>query len=61
MDEYKIKVYTYIDELSHRIDPVEVFGTNAEKEKQIVADLFKVNGWEGDGEIKLIWIRSFSK
>ena len=59
MDEYVVKIYTYIDELRHRIEPNEIYGDIAEKEKQIVADLFKEKGWEGDGEIKLIWIPPF--
>lgn len=59
MNEYKVKIYTYIDELSHRIDPVEIYGDSAEEEKNIVSEVFKKNGWEGDGEIKLIWIPPF--
>ena len=59
MDEYNVKIYTYIDELSHRIEPSEVYGDETEKEMEIVADLFKKNGWEGDGDIKLIWIPPF--
>ena len=59
MDEYKIKVYTFIDNLEHTIDPVEIYGCDADEEKQKVSNLFKEHGWESDGEIKLIWIPPF--
>lgn len=59
MDEYKIKAYTYIDDLNYRIDPYQIFGDQTDEEKNIVTALFKKYGWEGDGELKLIWIPPF--
>ena len=53
--------YEFIDNLDARFDPLEVCGNTKETHDKIkaVAELFKKHGWEGDGEIKLIWLPPF--
>lgn len=53
--------YCFVDEYKGLLDPLEVYGNNEETIKNIesVKKEFLKNGWEGDGEIKLIWIPSF--
>ena len=55
---YNVKVYHYIDNLEHLIDPKTIF-PDCDDEIEEVKLAFKENGWEGDGEIKLIWIPPF--
>jgi hypothetical protein len=53
--------YYYVDEYKGLLDPIEVYGNSEDTLKTIeaVKKEFLRNGWEGDGEIKLIWIPSF--
>lgn len=53
--------YYYVDEYKGLINPKDVYGDNKETEEKIekVKEAFRKKGWEGDGEIKLIWIPSF--
>lgn len=53
--------YHFIDYLGARLDPCEVFGNSPKTQNVItkVKEMFKENGWEGDGDIKLIWIPPF--
>ncbi|MBR6122669.1 hypothetical protein IKQ19_03560 [Candidatus Saccharibacteria bacterium] len=53
--------YEFIDNLDARFDPLEVYGNSEETRNVVkkVAELFKRHGWEGDGEIKLIWLPPF--
>ena len=53
--------YEFIDNLDARFDPLDVCGDSDETRDMIknVKELFKKNGWEGDGEIKLIWLPPF--
>lgn len=53
--------YYYVDEYKGLINPKDVYGDNKETEEKIekVKEAFLKKGWEGDGEIKLIWIPSF--
>lgn len=56
---YNVKIYHYIDNLNHLIEPSEVYN-NWETEIEEVKRAFREKGWEGDGEIKLIWIPPFA-
>lgn len=53
--------YTFIDNLEARFDPLKVCGNTKKTHSTIkaVEKLFKQHGWEGDGEIKLIWLPPF--
>lgn len=53
--------YYYVDEYKGLLDPVTVYGNTPDTLQMIenVKKEFLKNGWEGDGEIKLIWIPSF--
>src|SRR4051812_25043262 len=67
---YFVYQYHHIDDLSAIIKPENMyrwFGTNqaAEEQKKLeetvdeVGKLFFDNGWEGDGQIGMIWIPPF--
>ncbi|WDF57894.1 hypothetical protein PQ462_14320 [Flavobacterium sp. KACC 22758] len=55
---FKLYVYEWIDNLNFTFDPNH-FLPNADEYKKIAANLFKNAGWEGDGDIELIWIPPF--
>lgn len=57
--KFNVKVYHYIDNLEHLIDPKTVY-PNCDEEIEEVKSAFKEYGWEGDGDIKLIWIPPFA-
>lgn len=56
-----ILTYEHIDNLDARFDPASIFGECEETHKAIeqVKELFRERGWEGDGEVKLIWLPPF--
>ena len=54
----RVKQYQFIDNLEHIIDPKEMGSYYADKVEDI-KKAFAKNGWEGDGEIGLIWIPPF--
>lgn len=56
--KFRIEHYEYIDNLHFMIAPSE-FLDNAEAYISVVRELFLEAGWEGDGEIKLLWIPPF--
>lgn len=53
--------YYYVDEYNGLLDPIKVYGNTEDTLNTIeaVKKEFLRYGWEGDGEIKLIWIPSF--
>lgn len=56
-----ILTYEHIDNLDARFDPISIFGEREKTHKAIeqVKELFKMRGWEGDGDVKLIWLPPF--
>jgi hypothetical protein len=66
---YNVCQYGHIDFLGALIDPRNLFAElnvfdNLEEDKldeciHEVTKLFKRSGWEGDGEIKIIWLPPF--
>ena len=54
----RVEQYQFIDNLRHIIVPKEL-GDNYENKIEDVKQAFLKNGWEGDGEIGLIWIPPF--
>lgn len=54
----RVEQFQFIDNLEHIIDPKDVEG-NYEERTEDVKKAFLENGWEGDGEIGLIWIPPF--
>jgi hypothetical protein len=66
MSGYKFHVYTYqhIDYQDFTIHPCEAWykkwtDDNFEDVMAAVRQEFEMAGWEGDGEIRLIWLPSF--
>lgn len=67
---YFVYQYHFLDDLSAVLKPEEVyswFGINNSKENKEkikatvnqVKDLFLANGWEGDGDVSVIWVPPF--
>lgn len=65
--EFKVYQYTFLDDLSFTKSPEEVYKSFKRNDEQYSLDdyvdeiknLFKNNGWEGDGEIEIIWLPPF--
>jgi hypothetical protein len=55
---FKVFSYEWIDNLCFTIEPKECFD-NPEEYINIVKELFLAEGWDGDGEIELMWIPPF--
>jgi len=53
--------YHHIDYLDLTLDPHKIYGKKQKVDEAIAAvkDIFLKNGWEGDGNIGLIWIPPF--
>lgn len=53
--------YEHIDYLDLSLDPHKIYGKKQKVDKAIAAvkKIFLKNGWEGDGNIGLIWIPPF--
>ena len=60
---YKVRSYSYLDDLSF-IQPLDTFakmqGIKSDTLKEAASELFKRNGWEGDGDIGVIWLPPFA-
>jgi hypothetical protein len=62
---YFVYQYQHLDDLSAVLKPTEVFGSTDEDKKLVdeiveeIKRLFLRNGWEGDGDIGLIWLPPF--
>ena len=54
----RVEQYQFIDNLQHIINPKEI-GEEYENKVDDVKQAFLENGWEGDGEIGLIWLPPF--
>lgn len=67
IQNYFVYQYHHLDDLSAALKPEKAYGVNSSKKKKQkvkdtinrIANLFLANGWEGDGEISLIWIPPF--
>lgn len=61
IDRYFIQQYQFIDDFTFILSPRDVFGDTKELHDFIEAlkIRFKEKGWEGDGEIGLIWLPPF--
>lgn len=59
--ELVVLQYHFIDFLNARIDPKKIFGDSKKTQDAVeaVKQIFIKNGWEGDGEIKMIWLPPF--
>ena len=55
---FEVILYEWIDNLCFTIDPKECL-ENSEEYICIAKELFLKAGWDGDGEIELIWIPPF--
>lgn len=51
-------MYQWIDNLNFTIRPEECL-TNADDYTRVAAEMFLEAGWDGDGEIELMWIPPF--
>lgn len=58
LKEFEVTSYECIDNLHFTMNPAECL-ENAEEYISIVKQRFIQNGWEGDGEINLMWIPPF--
>lgn len=64
---FKVYQYTFLDDLSFTKSPEEVYKSFKRNDEQHsledyigeIKNLFKNNGWEGDGEIEIIWLPPF--
>lgn len=55
---FKLITHEWIDNLNFMFNPEE-FLSNSEEYIQVAKELFIKAGWQGDGEIQLIWIPPF--
>jgi len=55
---FKVEAYEWIDNLNFTIRPEDCLA-NAEDYINIVKEMFLKAGWDGDGEIELMWIPPF--
>jgi hypothetical protein len=55
---FKLTTHEWIDNLNFMFNP-EDFLSNAEEYILVAKELFSKAGWQGDGEIQLIWIPPF--
>lgn len=55
---YRLIIHEWIDNLNFMFSPKD-FLSNSEEYIQVAKELFKKAGWQGDGEIELIWIPPF--
>jgi len=60
-EELIVFEYTFIDDIEYFRKPEDLFTLNAENvaELERVRAAFKKHGWEGDGDIGVIWIPPF--
>ncbi len=61
INQLVVKTYTFMDNLDARFDPYDVYKNTNELDKiiNLIKNKFIAAGWEGDGDIKLIWIPCF--
>lgn len=59
--KYHIYEYQHVDELGFLINPKDVISDKdlLMQSVNVVKNLFRDKGWEGDGEIRLIWLPPF--
>lgn len=58
LESFIVHAYEYIDNLHFLLSP-EIFLDNAEVYISIAKEQFLNAGWDGDGEIKLLWVPPF--
>lgn len=56
--DFVVKPYEWIDNLNFTLSPYDCLD-DAEHYINIVKELFLEEGWQGDGEIRLMWIPPF--
>ncbi len=55
---FNLFIHEYIDNL-HFTLPVSDFLPNADEYVAVAEELFREAGWDGDGEVRLMWIPPF--
>ncbi len=55
---FRVVMYEWIDNLNFTLKPEECL-TNSEEYIKIAKELFSNEGWDGNGEIELMWIPPF--
>jgi hypothetical protein len=55
---FKVNMYEWIDNLNFTINPIDCLD-NPEDYLVIAKEMFLKSGWNGDGEIQLMWIPPF--
>ena len=55
---FEVMAYEWIDNLCFTIDPKECL-SNSDQYVKTAKELFLQEGWDGDGDIELIWIPPF--
>lgn len=55
---FSLLTYEWIDNLNFTLNPNEVL-PNSDDYVQVARELFLSAGWDGDGEIELMWIPPF--
>jgi hypothetical protein len=55
---FNVEAYEWIDNLNFTISPEECL-ENADEYSNIAKEIFLDAGWDGDGEIELMWIPPF--
>ncbi len=55
---FRVSAYEWIDNLNFTLRPEECLD-NASEYVSIAKELFLEAGWDGDGEVELMWIPSF--
>jgi len=56
---FKVDIYEWIDNLNFTLKPSECL-SNYKEYIKIAEELFLEAGWDGDGEIELMWIPPFA-
>ncbi|MCH5689865.1 hypothetical protein LWM68_39940 [Niabella sp. W65] len=58
MKEFDIMAYEWIDNLNFTLNPNDCIN-NADEYISIVKQIFIEDGWDGDGDIQLMWVPPF--
>lgn len=58
LDSFELILYEWIDNLHFTLDPMEHLD-NADEYIYKVKELFSTAGWNGEGDIRLMWIPPF--
>jgi hypothetical protein len=58
LKKYEVLCYSWIDNLCFTIDPKECLD-NSEEYIEVAKKIFLKEGWDGDGEVELMWVPPF--